>query len=413
MIEILCFGDSNTYGFTPDWKHRYGRDIRYPGVLQALLGDGYYVAEDGLVGRTAAFPDSNRDGRSALETLPLSIESHGPVQYIILMLGTNDCKIDKTRSAEDVGTGMDQLVRLVIGMLPAWTKILLVAPPPLGPSAPQRDPEYDAQSLAVSQGVAAQYQMIAEAYGLRFLDAGTVTQMSALDGEHLDPDGHKKLASAIADIVRSPFPVRLNLAMMGAFETLAPYITAEPLKTLTRDVRANADAIAAYCYQSPALFPFVTTTIAPTVIQGSSKACNVMPQDMQAVINLRLADGDTVESVMEHCRAAVQDPTVELRYQQANDPSATARRDGYGYRTVVDSMRRYYPDVVFVPSMTVGATDAHQYEQICDTCLRCSPFMAEPEEAASGVHGTNERILVRAYLQGIRVLIDLMEHANL
>lgn len=64
------------------------------------------------------------------------------------------------------------------------------------------------------------------------------------------------LACAISDIVRSPFPVRLNPAMMGAFETLAPYITVEPLKTLTRDVRANADAIAAYCYQSPALFPF-------------------------------------------------------------------------------------------------------------------------------------------------------------
>ena len=55
------------------------------------------------------------------------------------------------------------------------------------------------------------------------------------------------LACAIADIVRSPFPVRLNPAMMGAFETLAPYITAEPLKTLTRDIRANADTIAAYC----------------------------------------------------------------------------------------------------------------------------------------------------------------------
>ena len=203
MIEILCFGDSNTYGFTPDWKHRYGRDIRYPGVLQALLGDGYYVAEDGLVGRTAAFADDNRAGRSALETLPLSIESHGPVQYIILLLVTNDCKIEKSRSAEDVGAGMDKLVRLVIGMLPAWTKILLVAPPPLGPAAPQRDPEYDAKALTVSQGVAEQYRMIAEVYGLRFLDAGTVTQMSALDGEHLDPDGHKKLAAAIADIVRS------------------------------------------------------------------------------------------------------------------------------------------------------------------------------------------------------------------
>ncbi len=59
--------------------------------------------------------------------------------------------------------------------------------------------------------------------------------------------------------------------------------------------------------------------------------------------------------------------------------------------------------------MTVGATDAHHYEQICDTCLRCSPFMAEPQEAATGVHGTNERIPVRAYLQGIRVLIDLID----
>ena len=155
---------------------------------------------------------------------------------------------------------------------------------------------------------------------------------------------------------------------------------------MVQDVPANADAIAAYCFRDRTLFPFVTTTIAPTIIRGSSKACNVMPQDMQAVINFRLADGDTAESVMAHCREAVQDPTVELRYLQANDPSATAGGGGGG--------------VVFLPSMTVGATDAHHYEQICDTCLRCSPFMAEPQEAATGVHGTNERIPVRALLAG-------------
>ena len=220
------------------------------------------------------------------------------------------------------------------------------------------------------------------------------------------------LACAIADITRDPFPVRLSPVMMGAFETLAPYITEEPLKTLVQDIPGNADAIAAYCHRTPALFPFVSTTIAPTIIRGSSDACNVMPQDMQAVINFRIAEGDTAEGVMAHCRAAVQDESVSLRYLQSNDPSATARRDGYGYETVVSSMHRYFPEVVFVPSMTAGATDAHHYEQICDTCLRCSPFMADAEEAASGVHGTNERLLVRAYLQGIRVLIHLMEHAN-
>lgn len=221
-----------------------------------------------------------------------------------------------------------------------------------------------------------------------------------------------RLSGAIADITRAPFAVRLNSAMTGAFETLAPYITQEPLKTLVQDVAGNADAIAACCMGSPDLFPFVTTTIAPTMIHGGSAACNVMPQDMTAVINFRIADGDSTESVMAHCREAVQDKGVEMRFLQANDPSAIARRDGYGYRTVVESFQRYYPEAVFIPSMAVGATDAHRYEEICDTCLRCSPFMTEPAEAASGVHGTNERLLVRSYLQGIRVLIDLMEHAN-
>ena len=221
-----------------------------------------------------------------------------------------------------------------------------------------------------------------------------------------------RLSGAIADITRAPFAVRLNSAMTGAFESLAPYITQEPLKTLVQDVAGNADAIAACCMGSPDLFPFVTTTIAPTMIHGGSAACNVMPQDMTAVINFRIVDGDTVESVMAHCREAVQDKGVEMRFLQANDPSAIAKRDGYGYRTVVESFQRYYPEAVFIPSMTVGATDAHRYEEICDTCLRCSPFMTEPAEAASGVHGTNERLLVRSYLQGIRVLIDLMEHAN-
>lgn len=118
------------------------------------------------------------------------------------------------------------------------------------------------------------------------------------------------------------------------------------------------------------------------------------------------------ESVMAHCREAVQDKGVEMRFLQANDPSAIAKRDGYGYRTVVESFQRYYPEAVFIPSMTVGATDAHRYEEICDTCLRCSPFMTEPAEAASGRARHDERLLVRSYLQGIRVLIDLMEHAN-
>ena len=75
-------------------------------------------------------------------------------------------------------------------------------------------------------------------------------------------------------------------------------------------------------------------------------------------------------------------------------------------------MAAFLPEVLFVPCLTAGATDARRYERICDTCLRCSPFMVEAEDVRTGVHGTNERLPVRSYAQGIRILIRLMELAN-
>ncbi len=221
------------------------------------------------------------------------------------------------------------------------------------------------------------------------------------------------LARAITAVTDHPFPVRMPAPLISCFEALAPYVTEEPLRSLVRDVRGNSAKIAEECMRRPDTFPFVTTTIAPTMIEGGSAACNVLPQNMRAVINLRLNLGETVESVMEHCRGVIGDERIHLRYLQANDPSAVARSDGYGYARLTEAMGAFYPGVVFVPSMTVGATDAHRYECICDTCLRCSPFITEPEETRRGVHGTNERLPVRSYAQGIRVLIRLMEMANI
>ena len=221
------------------------------------------------------------------------------------------------------------------------------------------------------------------------------------------------LARAITDISRHPFSPRLPDPLAATFQTLSPYITEEPLRSLVQDVPRNRDAIAACCLLRKDTFSFVTTTIAPTMIEGGSSACNVLPQNMRAVINFRLNQGETAESVMAHCRSAVQDESVSLRFLQANNPSAVARCDGPGYQWLTESLSVFYPEVVFVPSLTVGATDAHQYEQICDTCLRCSPFMAESADMLTGVHGTNERIPIRTYAQGIRVLIRLMELANL
>ena len=221
------------------------------------------------------------------------------------------------------------------------------------------------------------------------------------------------LAKAIAAVAEHPFALRLPEAMAVLFEALSPSITEEPLRTLVQDVRGNADAIAAWCAGKPETFAYVTTTIAPTVIEGGSAACNVLPQNMRAVINFRLNEGDCVEELLKHAGEVIADDTVNLRYLQANNPSATARSDGLGYHALTEVLSEFYPGIAFVPGMTAGATDARRYECICDTCLRCSPFISESADVLRGVHGTDERISVRSYMQGIRVLIRLMEIANL
>ena len=221
------------------------------------------------------------------------------------------------------------------------------------------------------------------------------------------------LAKAITAVADHPYSPHLPEAMAVMFRTLAPSITEEPLHTLVQDVSGNSEAIAAWCAGKPETFAYVETTIAPTVIEGGSAACNVLPQNMRAVINFRLNEGDSVEELLEHARKIIADDTVTLRYLQANNPSATARSDGLGYHALTEVLSEFYPQVAFVPAMTAGATDARRYESICDTCLRCSPFISESEDVRRGVHGTDERISVRSYIQGIRVLIRLMEIVNI
>lgn len=89
-MNILCFGDSNTWGHCPEGG-RWARDIRWPGALQALLPDDY-VMENGLCGRTTVFTDPLMDGRRGIEDLPTLLDICQPLDWFVVMLGTNDTK---------------------------------------------------------------------------------------------------------------------------------------------------------------------------------------------------------------------------------------------------------------------------------------------------------------------------------
>ncbi|MFW6182015.1 MAG: SGNH/GDSL hydrolase family protein [Spirochaetota bacterium] len=206
MRSILCYGDSNTYGRDPATKKRFAREIRWPGVLQQRLGGEYQVIEEGLNGRTTVWDDPVRGDRhkrnGALYLVPC-LESHAPLDLVVMMLGTNDLKAKFSVTAVDITQSVEALVQLIqasgCGPDGEPPEILLIAPPPLG-----RLTEYAETftgGVEKSEKLGGYYRDMAEAHGCRFLDAGSVLTASPRDGLHFDPEGHRKLGERVGEVV--------------------------------------------------------------------------------------------------------------------------------------------------------------------------------------------------------------------
>lgn len=204
MKTILAFGDSNTWGLVPgsNPKKRYGRNIRWTGLLEELLPQ-VRVAEEGLCGRTTVFEDELRAGRKGTDLLPFVLETHVPLDGVILMLGTNDCKSVYHASAHLIGMGIEKCLRIIEEYIPA-DRILLVSPILLGKNVwrPDKDPEFDNWSVETARELPKVYAEIAAAHGTAFLAASDYAKADPADEEHMDREGHRALAAAIADKLR-------------------------------------------------------------------------------------------------------------------------------------------------------------------------------------------------------------------
>lgn len=201
--RILCFGDSNTYGYDPRGG-RYDEMTRWTMRLQHLLGEEYAVIEEGLNGRTCVYDDPIEGGyKSGANYLPPCLMSHNPLQAVVLMLGTNDAKRRFNLSPMTIGEGMMQLIRLT--RLYATddegnpSKIILVAPVPIGNWLPRtRHAEcFGPQAMEVTAGLIAEYARIAKLLRCEYLDASQWAQVSQIDAVHLSREGHVGLAQGL------------------------------------------------------------------------------------------------------------------------------------------------------------------------------------------------------------------------
>ena len=204
--QILCYGDSNTWGYIPVVAERYPRQARWPGVMAQCLGDGFHVIEEGQCGRTTVFDDPIEGGdRNGLRYLPACLESHRPLDLVIVMLGTNDLKARFSLTAFDVAQGAERLLQIIrqsacapAAMPPA---ILLAAPPPVAPKDDLAEMFAGAEQKSAS--LAQRYAQIAQRNACAFVDLAQVVAVDPADGIHYSEESHRQLGIALANRVRS------------------------------------------------------------------------------------------------------------------------------------------------------------------------------------------------------------------
>ena len=205
MKEILCYGDSNTWGYNPITQQRYDMNERWTGVLQKSLGNEYHVIEEGLSGRTTVWDDpvegEHKNGKTYL--LPC-LETHKPLDLVIVLLGTNDLKKRFSATAFDIAYGAGALVDIVqksgCGRNGGPPEVLLLAPPPLGKLT--KFAEMFEGGNERSEKFSQYYRNVAEEYGCEFLDTSMAIQTSDVDGVHLEKEDQRLLGETVAEKVK-------------------------------------------------------------------------------------------------------------------------------------------------------------------------------------------------------------------
>ena len=191
-----------------DHGSRYNEEERWTCLLQKALGEEYLVIEEGQSGRTCVYEDPAMDSVNLLPVLHALLNSHEPLDLLILMLGTNDAKKKFGTDAKKITKGMQILVEEAKSV-PCWgadgPKILIVAPVPIEEGVTY--PEFAPDCVETTKALAREYAFLAVAEQVDFLDAGGC-ELTKADHVHLTAKGHRQLAermeTAVREILEAP-----------------------------------------------------------------------------------------------------------------------------------------------------------------------------------------------------------------
>lgn len=209
-----------------------------------------------------------------------------------------------------------------------------------------------------------------------------------------------EVAEAVAKLETSQMPSRLQGVARESLEALAP-----EMGGLNRLILSNlwvAEPVArAALSKSAAASAMMRTTTALTVFNAGEKS-NVLPAKAEALVNFRLAPGDSIESVMQHVRYTIGNPLLKTAtVGVAREASPVSPSDSEAYRLIARTIRETMPEAVIAPGLVIAGTDSRQMSGLTTNVYRFLPVRAGPGDLAR-FHGTNERIGVENYAEVIR-----------
>ena len=224
------------------------------------------------------------------------------------------------------------------------------------------------------------------------------------------------LALALATLESNPFPQDL-----GVVQFMLSHL-GKALPFMQRIALANTwlfgGLVRKQMAAQPALNALTRTTLAPTVINGGYTS-NVLPAEADALINLRIMEGETREEVFQRVNNMVADDIISvlpndaetLQESRSWNPSPVSEVDSAQFDLLANLVKAAYPSTLVMPIMLAGGTDARHYAPICRNAYRFSPFVFSAEEIATA-HGVNERLSIANCAKAVGFYMELLRHVS-
>ena len=219
------------------------------------------------------------------------------------------------------------------------------------------------------------------------------------------------LSSALHRLGKRQIPTKIELPVQQMFNYVAP-----EMKFFMKMVFANQRLFGGMIKKNLATKPssnaLVRTIMAPTIFEGGEKE-NILPKKARAIVNFRTLPGTRNEDIIEHVQGSIKDPRVKIRAIQEfqTEPSSVSDVESPGFGVLHKTIQQIFPDVVVAPGLVLGAADSRHYAKLSENIYMIVPYRFIPEEV-SMVHGTNERVSIKNYVEVIRFYVQLIRNST-